>query len=555
MPRAVPHRPGIVRAASWGLVIAVAHLTLGVVHAQDTTTAQDTPIPKPSGDSPVLALTLQSCVLYALSNNLALQAEGINVRIAHTQVTGAESVFDPSFHSSFERVDFENPSPSFLETGVPDILAIEGDQATFDMGLRDRLQTGTSVDFTYTQVRTSTSSANRLLNPDWSSSLVLSASQPLLRGGWLEFNRSEILIAGNTETISRWQFREAVHDVILRVVQSYWNLVFLIEDVEVRKQSLDLAKEQLDINQVKVQQGVLAPLELKQNETAVYFRTAELIAGEGLVRDAEDTLRRLILPLEITKNWEVRLEPVDRSSVDESFVVPDWKDAAREALNRRPEILGAQVDLENRGIVIQQAENLMLPQLDLTGSYGVNALTGTGQEFQTSGGSTVLLPVNGDWSDNLEDLFDPEFRTWAVGLAIDIPIGNRAAKSNLLKSKYERRQALIRYRDLQNLIVQEVRESARSIETSVKTIEFTVKARESSEEQLRAGETRFDVGLATNFEVLQLQEDLAQKRRDVNRAYRDYRISRTRLERARGALLDARFLGVTIQIDEDEKDD
>jgi outer membrane protein len=522
--------------------------------AESTASGQETAVrgdlvreepPSPGPDEPVLPLTLQASIFHALASNLALQAQGIEVQIVRTQISAAESVFDPAFSSAFRRIDFETPSPNILETGAIVLdSAIEGERAIFDMGLRQRLQTGASLDLTYSQIRNATSAANRFLNPDVSSSLTLSASQPLLRGGWFPFNQAQIRIAQNNTEIARWQFHEAVNDVLTRVIEAYWVLVFLIEDVEVKRQSVELATEQLEINRVKVQQGVLAPLELKQNETSVYFRTAELINAQKALRDGEDTLRRLILPLEDLDRWEVRLDPVDRPRVEEEYRAPDWKAASKQALDRRPEILQARLDLENRGVVIRAAQTQLLPQLDLSGSYGVNALTGRGQQIQTPNGP-IEVPVDGDWKDNLEDLFDPKFRTWTIGLALDVPIGNREAKSALLKAKQERRQALIRYRDLQNSIVQEVREAARGIETAVRTIDYTLKARESAEEQLRAGRSKFDVGLATNFEVLQLQEDLAQKRRDVNRAYTDYAIARARLERATGTLVDYEDLGIS----------
>src|SRR5262249_48581846 len=113
-------------------------------------------------------------------------------------------------------------------------------------------------------------------------------------------------------------------------------------------------------------------------------------------------------------------------------------------------------------------------------------------------------------------------------------------------------QALMLYRDLQNSVVQDVRMAIRTIDASVKTIEFTQKAREAAEEQLRAARSKFDVGLATNFEVLQLQDDLAQKRRDENKARKEYAVARARLDRSRGTLVDRSAIGVDIRIEDDE---
>ena len=60
----------------------------------------------------------------------------------------------------------------------------------------------------------------------------------------------------------------------------------------------------------------------------------------------------------------------------------------------------------------------------------------------------------------------------------------------------------------QNVVV-EVRAAARAIDTARRSIVATGKGRELAERNLDAGKKKFDNGMATSFEVTQIQRDLS----------------------------------------------
>ena len=71
-------------------------------------------------------------------------------------------------------------------------------------------------------------------------------------------------------------------------------------------------------------------------------------------------------------------------------------------------------------------------------------------------------------------------------------------------------------------MTQSVRDAGRRVSTNLKRVEATRKAREFAEERLAADEKRFTVGLATTFELVQAQRDLARAKQSELNATIDY---------------------------------
>src|SRR5262249_41219353 len=79
---------------------------------------------------------------------------------------------------------------------------------------------------------------NLLANPRSQGTLQLTFIQPLLRNFGIEVNTALIRQAQNTEESARQQLLQTVLDTIFAVQQGYWELVFRIEDLGVRREAL-----------------------------------------------------------------------------------------------------------------------------------------------------------------------------------------------------------------------------------------------------------------------------------------------------------------------------
>jgi outer membrane protein TolC len=65
---------------------------------------------------------------------------------------------------------------------------------------------------------------------------------------------------------------QAILDTLFAVQQRYWELVFHVQDQEVKRASQQLAEQFLAENKLRVELGLLPPVELIQAETRIKTR-------------------------------------------------------------------------------------------------------------------------------------------------------------------------------------------------------------------------------------------------------------------------------------------
>ena len=107
--------------------------------------------------------------------------------------------------------------------------------------------------------------------------------------------------------------------------------------------------------------------------------------------------------------------------------------------------------------------------------------------------------------------------------------------------------------DLESGVTLEVRNSLRQLRTNLQRIAASRSAVESEEAKLQSELRRYDVGMATSFEVLTFQKDLANARVAYLNALVDYNKSLVELERVRAGLRDhLATMGIPIEVAADD---
>ena len=95
----------------------------------------------------------------------------------------------------------------------------------------------------------------RLANPRYEGRLQLTFTQPLLKNFGIEVNTAFIRQAQNTEEIARQQLLQTILNTVFAVQQGYWELVFRIEDLGVKREALRLAENFLAENKLRAELG------------------------------------------------------------------------------------------------------------------------------------------------------------------------------------------------------------------------------------------------------------------------------------------------------------
>jgi outer membrane protein TolC len=328
-----------------------------------------------------------------------------------------------------------------------------------------------------------------------------------------------VTTARQNEKIADIGLTELAVTVSSSAERAYWNLVLARASVAVQQRSLELSQELERNNQARVDVGQSPPLDLVSARAEVASRRESLIVAQTLVRQAEDQLRVVILDPKRPDYWFVRLETGDL--IPPIGPVPDVDAAVRNALAQRTDLARARQQIEIADTNEQLAKNGTLPDLRVTASYQTNALGGT-ELLRDS----FLGPITGQdavaFGGVLGQLFTANYPTWQVGFTLNYPLGRSADQANYARTKLEKEQSAERVRSQEFKVVREVRQTAFQLDQNRQRIETTRLARELSEQRLDAEQKRFDVGMSTNFNVIQAQRDLAVARNAELQSQLDY---------------------------------
>jgi outer membrane protein TolC len=213
-----------------------------------------------------------------------------------------------------------------------------------------------------------------------------------------------------------------------------------------------------------------------------------------------------------------------------------------DALRRRPDINSQRIDLKNRDISKRATRNSLLPTVDLFGFYGGSSLTGVSNTNPNSP-SLCVDPVTGrpcvqnGFGTSFGDAFNGSFPDKGVALQVNIPIRNRTAQADQVRSEIEYRQAELRVHQLESQINIEVRNSAYSVQQNKAAVDAAKAARELAQQSLDAEQKKYALGASTNTLVLQAQRDLTQAEVNYVTALTNFEKARVGLDQVTGYTL------------------
>jgi len=476
--------------------------------------AERAPRPIPAAAQGGIRLSLNDAIGLAVANNQDLNVSINEAEASRYVLFGNLGIFDPLLEASAARAHREDRASSQL------VGAAVNERDTLDASARvsQLAPTGGVFSLGFATTRSSTNSTFFFINPSYSSGLTLSVNQPLLRNfGW-QPTTWLIRTARNTRDATYQDFLRDVQVTVNAVEQAYWDLVFALRNLDVKKESRSISADLNRITRIKIDVGSLAPIDIVQTEVGIATAEQEIIIAEDQIGDAQDRLKRL-LNFDAAQ-WSVPIVPTDEVGVEQAAV--PLEEGTKTALERRPELAAAAFNVDSQKLRYDFYRNQTLPRLDLVGSYGFSGLGGT-ETIRDPRTGEVLSRNPGNFGDSFEQIVDRDFKNWSVGLLFSYPILNRAARGRSGETKYIWEAAKANRTALEQNIVVQVRDAARAIDTASRSIAAARKARELAERNLDAERKKFENGMTTSFQVTEIQRDLSLARTNELQALTVYR--------------------------------
>jgi outer membrane protein TolC len=459
---------------------------------------------------------------------------GASGLVQSTLGTGAPlESYDPTLVASMNIEHSSAPQSNIVTTGVS---RFQQNSGIANFSYSQAFATGTQLLLDFNNSRATNNALFSTLVPEIRSDFRFTFRQHLLSGFGLGPNLRFVHIANNNREISDVAFRNQVVATVVQIENIYWDLVSAFETVRVNEQSVALAEKTVSDDRAQVKIGNLAPIEVTRAESELAQRREDLLIAQTQLQ-----LQQLLMKNAITRNLSDRVLasapviPTNLVALPAQEPVVPVEDLIQDALVHRPELVQTRIDLTNRDISRKGARNALLPTVDFVAWYGGAGLAGVQNRLNTEVPPSSI-PTTG-FTNAFTQLVHTDFPDYAVGLSVNLPIRNRGAQADQVRSELEYRQAQMRSLQLQNQVGIEVRNAQFAVEQNRARVDTARQARDLASQTFDIERKRFALGASTSNDVLHRQRDLAQAESTLVNAMSAYAKSRVELDRSTGSLL------------------
>lgn len=400
--------------------------------------------------------TLQECVTYAIENNITIKQNKLNVEISKENLVSAKGNFLPNLNAS---------TSGNLNFG-----------SGFDPVSQDRVSTST-----------------------FGGSIGINSGITVFNG-YRNLNTYKQAQLG-VET-SVLELEKIQDDISLYVVNTYLNVLFAKENLNVAKVQFEISTKQIENAKAKFESGIIPKGDLLNAQSTAAADEQALISYENTLNLALLDLAQL---LQISpEGFDVETISIEAPSVAMMYKNPN--EVYVKALENRPEIKKAELDIESADLSVEIAKAGFLPSVSL----GANIGTGYGFNLKNN----ANIPYFTQLDDNLG---------YGASFSVNIPIFNRnQTKSNLNRQKinYEISKFGLENQKLQ--LQQTIQKAYYDAKAAATSFESAQKSLIAQKEAFKNAQESYNVGAMTQFDFDLVRNRLVNAEGTIIRAKYDY---------------------------------
>lgn len=388
--------------------------------------------------------TLQECIMHARTNNINIKQAAISSELARVSR-------DQSY-----------------TTMLPTVNGSSSHQRSF----------GRSVDpFT----NSITENETRTTNFSLSSNVTLFAGLRLQHS--LAQSKYEYLQ-------SQENLAKISNDISLNVAAAYLQVLFSMESLKLARDRVNAATETRNRTAKMVETGMMAQGNLLDAEAALASEELGLVNAENSLNSANIAISQL-LELENAMDFSIAPQQVDIPVQSSLMMKPEEIYAA--SLKTLPEIRASEYGISSAQKGFSSAKSGLFPSLNLFSSIGT---------FYNEGGYTQLLG---------EIPFDEQVRnnqSKSFGLSLSIPLFNGwSVQSNIQRSRLNLENAMLQDELARKQVYKSVVQAHADATAGMNRFNASSKARNSADEAFNYAQRKYDVGLISFIEFINIRNN------------------------------------------------
>jgi len=340
--------------------------------------------------------------------------------------------------------------------------------------------------------------------------------QPLFRQqNWIAYSEAELQVAQ-----SEAQFKIAEQDLLLRTAQAYFDVLIAQDSVQLAEAQKTAIKEQLAQAKRNFEVGTATITDTHEAQARHDLTSAQEIAAQNNLEVKRRALQQLINAL------PQNLKPLGKQFKLEAPQPADMEQWVNDAQLNSPQLSQAQAGAQLAEKEVARNRGGHYPTVDLVANYSQN---------NASGGS---FGVGSDSTNK------------SVGVQLNLPIfQGGAVNSKWREAEANRERASQELENARRSVALQTRQAYLGVVSGIAQVKALQQALTSSTSLLDASKLGQEVGVRTNLDVLNAQQQLYATRRDLYQAEYNYLLSQLRLKAAVGTLGEADLSKVNQALD------
>ena len=139
--------------------------------------------------------------------------------------------------------------------------------------------------------------------------------------------------------------------------------------------------------------------------------------------------------------------------------------------------------------------------------------------------------IPGGYSDALSTCSTRNFPRWTAQVNISYPLGVSAQEASVARARVQLSQVQAQMKQIELQVATDVTNAALTAQSNAERVQAAQAARDLAQKTLEAEQSKFEVGMSTNYNVILTQRDLATAQNNELQAILNYRKSLVELER------------------------
>lgn len=313
------------------------------------------------------------------------------------------------------------------------------------------------------------------------------------------------------------QVQATAENVLLMVVQQFFQGLFARENVTLAKSNLELLKGQVDRVQAEVSAGSKPENELLEIQAEVALSEQRLIDAENQ-QDLADLQFKQLLRLPVEEAIFLQLPPATEIRPDETDLL-SLSELRNRAMALSPSIQAAEARVESAALGIRIARSQFYPSLSLGGSLSTNyssarraaIITGTSVTNQTvflEGNPVTVgfenpayrfesIPYGNQLKDN-----------WGLGfgLQLSVPIYSQGnLNANVQRARVNHQSSMIQKEQQTQQFTEELERNITDLKSSYRSYIASEKTLTASTRFFNNIKLSYDIGASTSFDLINAQ--------------------------------------------------